>query len=444
MSYVFVVDTNKKPLSPVHPGEARFLLTRGKAAVLKRFPFTIVLTREGDQPQVEPLRVKLDPGSKTTGIAVVNDQSGKILFAAELSHRGQAIHDALLSRRAVRRGRRARHTRYRKPRFDNRRRESGWMAPSLQSRVDTVLTWVHRLQRVCPIEAISMELVRFDLQAMEQPDMEGCQYQQGTLAGYELRAYLLEKWERRCAYCAKENLPLQVEHIVPRAKGGSNRVSNLTLACETCNCAKGTQDIAVFLKEKPDVLTRILRQTKTPFKDAAVVNSTRWRLFECLQALGLPVECGSGGLTRFNRTIRNLEKAHWVDAACVGTSTPTGLDTQQIVPLRIKATGHGSRQMCRMDRYGFPRTGPKQARRVKGFQTGDIVRAVVRSGVKAGTYVGKVAVRRTGSFNITTPTRTVQGISHRFCTVLHHCDGYSYHMGTGARSADRLSFLHCH
>ena len=131
-------------------------------------------------------------------------------------------------------------------------------------------------------------------------------------------------------------------------------------------------------------------------------------------------------MTKYNRVTRDLEKAHWRDAACVGKSTPVVLDTHGVVPLFIKATGRGSRQMCRMDKYGFPRTGPKQASVVKGFCTGDIVRAVVTSGVKVGTYVGKVAVRATGSLNITTREKTVQGISHRFCTVLHHCDGYSY------------------
>jgi hypothetical protein len=89
MSYVFVVDTNRKPLNPVHPGEARYLLNAGKAAVLKRFPFTIILKDAVDQPKIEPLRVKIDPGSRTTGIAVVNDSTGKVLFAAELSHRGR-------------------------------------------------------------------------------------------------------------------------------------------------------------------------------------------------------------------------------------------------------------------------------------------------------------------------------------------------------------------
>jgi 5-methylcytosine-specific restriction endonuclease McrA len=426
MSNVFVIDQQRTPQRPVHPGWARKLLSSGKAKVLKRYPFTIILVGVGASPVVQPLRVKLDPGSKTTGIAVVDDASGKVLFAAELSHRGNAIKASLDERRASRRSRRNRQTKYRAARFDNRSKPKGWLAPSLMSRVCTVETWVKRLQRVCPIGAISMELVRFDLQQMENPEISGIEYQQGTLQGYEVREYLLTKWNRMCAYCGKKDIPLQVEHIHPRAKQGTNRISNLCLACEPCNKAKGAQDIKDFLAKKPEVLKRILAQAKAPLGDAAAVNATRWALFERLKALGLPVECGSGGLTKFNRVTRTLEKAHWLDAACVGKSTPETVEIAGVKPLLIKATGTGTRQMCRMDRYGFPRTGPKQAKQIKGFQTGDIVRAVVTSGVKIGTYVGKVAVRATGSFNITTLERTVQGISHRFCTVLHHCDGYSY------------------
>src|SRR5712692_4349369 len=102
---------------------------------------------------------------------------------------------------------------------------------------------------------------------------------------------LLAKWARTCAYCGKQNIPLQIEHIIPRAKGGTDRVSNLTLACEQCNRAKGTQEIAVFLKKQPAVLKRILAQAKAPLKDAAAVNSTRWVLYERLKDFGLPVEC---------------------------------------------------------------------------------------------------------------------------------------------------------
>jgi len=320
MSKVFVLATDKQPLNPVHPGYARLLLTQGKAAVFKRYPFTIILKVEVEEPRLQPLRVKLDPGSTTTGMALVNDATGHVVFAAELTHRGQTIKKALDDRRAVRRNRRQRKTRYRKARFANRRRPQGWLAPSLLSRVENVLTWVKRLMRLCPIQVVSMELVRFDPQALDNPGIQGVEYQQGTLAGYEIREYLLEKWNRTCSYCGKQNLPLQVEHIQAKANGGTNRVANLCLACDACNKAKGTLDIAVFLAKKPDVLSHIQAQAKAPLQDAAAVNTTRWFLYERLQALGLPVECGSGGRTKLNRTSRGLAKAHWIDAACVGAS----------------------------------------------------------------------------------------------------------------------------
>jgi 5-methylcytosine-specific restriction endonuclease McrA len=426
LSHVFVVDTNKQPLGPVHPARARKLLSHGKAAVYRKYPFTIILKVAIADPVGAELRIKLDPGSKTTGIAVVSDQSGEVVFAAELSHRGHKIKENLDSRRAIRRSRRARQTRYRKARFQNRRRREGWLAPSMQSRIANILTWVARLARVCKITSISLELVRFDMQLMENAEISGVEYQQGTLAGYEVREYLLEKWGRKCTYCGKENIPLQIEHIVPRAKGGSNRLSNLCLACEKCNLAKGTKSIEEFLKKKPDLLKRILAQAKAPLRDAAAVNTTRWELFRRLQVLGLPIECGSGGLTKYNRTTRELPKTHWLDAACVGQSTPLMLKIQGVQPLLIRATGYGCRQMCRMDKYGFPRTGPKEAKFVKGFQTGDIVKAVVTSGSKVGTYVGRVAVRARGSFNISTDKGLISDISYKYCQVVQKADGYSY------------------
>jgi 5-methylcytosine-specific restriction endonuclease McrA len=394
--------------------------------VWRRYPFTIILKKAINQPEIQPLRLKIDPGSKITGIVVVNDASGEVVFAAELEHRMLAIKADLDSRRVTRRSRRQRKTRYRKPRFENRRRPKGWLAPSLMSSISNIETWARRIIRFCPIAAISQELVKFDMQEMDNPEIEGAQYQQGTLAGYEVKEYLLLKWGHMCTYCHAQDVPLQVEHIVSRARGGSNRVNNLCLACRACNLKKGTQDIRAFLKHESVLLDRILTHAKTSLRDAAAVNSTRWVIFGRLKAFGVPIECSSGGLTKYNRVTRGLEKTHWLDAACTGWSTPMVLNIKNVYPLHIKAVGTGSRQMCRMDRYGFPRTRPKQAKRVKGFQTGDMVRAVVPRGKNAGIHMGRVAVRATGAFNITTAERTVQGISHRFCTVLHFCDGYSY------------------
>ncbi|HWS84366.1 MAG TPA: RNA-guided endonuclease IscB [Ktedonobacteraceae bacterium] len=382
MSNVFVVDTNKQPLNTIHSGEARLLLTRGKAAVLKRYPFTIILKVAIDDPVVAELRIKIDPGSKTTGIAIMNDATGEVVFAAELNHRGQQITSDLDDRRGVRRGRRARHTRYRKPRWQNRRRPKGWLPPSLQSRISNVITWVQRLSRICHITNISIELVKFDMQSMKNAEILGVEYQQGTLAGYEVREYLLEKWGRKCAYCGKKNIQLQIEHIVPKVKYRDDRISNLCLACDTCNKAKGTKDIKDFLKKKPDLLKKILTQAKAPLRDAVAVNATRWELFRRLEALGLPIECSSGGLTKYNRTTRELPKTHWVDAACVGKSTPEALLVTGVRPLAITAYGHGSRQMCLMNKYGFPRTDPKEKHPKHGFKTGDIVKAIVPSHLK--------------------------------------------------------------
>src|SRR5262245_20553159 len=174
-----------------------------------------------------------------TGLAIIQEQTGEAVWAAELTHRGQMIRDALLARRSVRRNRRQRKTRYRPRRFLNRRRPANWLPPRLVHRIETTLTWVGRLRRFCPIAALSQELVRFDTQLMQNAEISGVEYQQGELAGYEVREYLLEKWNRRCAYCGTTSVALQVEHIVPRSRGGSDRVSNLTLACEACNERKG-------------------------------------------------------------------------------------------------------------------------------------------------------------------------------------------------------------
>jgi hypothetical protein len=219
-------------------------------------------------------------------------------------------------------------------------------------------------------------------------------------------------------------VPLQIEHIVPKAKGGSNRISNLCLACEPCNLKKGTQDIAQFLSKKPELLKQIQAQAKRPLKDAAAVNSTRWALLNRLKATGLPVATGSGGQTKFNRTRLGLPKAHWLDAACVGEVTELKVLTTQ--PLRIKATGQGIRQQCRTDKYGFPSRYVPKNPFVNGFQTGDIVKAVVTKGKKVGAYLGRVAVRSTGSFNISDKTGLIQGISYKCCTLIHKKDGYGY------------------
>lgn len=427
MQRVLVLDRNKQPLMPCHPARARELLKKGKAAVFRKHPFAIIL-KERDGGDTQPVELKVDPGSRTTGISLVADckRGKKVIWAGNLNHRGLRIKKLLDARRSLRRTRRGRKTRYRKPRFNNRTRPAGWLPPSLHSRVNNVLTWGRRLQRFTPLTAVAVETVRFDMQLIGHPEICGVEYQQGTLAGYELREYLLEKWDRTCAYCGKTDVPLHIEHIHPRANGGTNRPSNLTLACEPCNTAKGTKDIRSFLASKPERLKKILVQAQRPLRDAAAVNATRYATGNALKRLGLPATFWSGGRTKVNRLRQNYLKDHWVDAACVGESGERVYIPEGINPIAISAAGRGSRLMCRPDKYGFPRTGSKGAKRINGFATGDIVKAVVAAGKKTGTYVGRVAVRATGSFNIKTEIATIQGIGWRHCQLVHRSDGYSY------------------
>ena len=176
MSKVFVIDSEKRPLAPIHFATARQLLRNKKAAVFRQFPFTLILKESRPESPISPLRLKIDPGAKHTGIALVDDNSGEVVFAAELKHRGFAIRDALTSRRQLRRSRRNRKTRYRQPRFLNRTKKEGWLPPSLNSRVENIKAWVKRLQKFEPIEAISKELVGFDMQLIRNPDIEGKEY----------------------------------------------------------------------------------------------------------------------------------------------------------------------------------------------------------------------------------------------------------------------------
>jgi 5-methylcytosine-specific restriction endonuclease McrA len=423
---VFVLDKQGRPLMPCTEKRASLMLERGRARVHRVVPFVIRLTdRKAEDSAFQSLRVKLDPGSKETGIALVREKADGIavLNLFELIHRGRQISEALTQRANYRRRRRGANLRYRAPRFLNRTRNKGWLAPSLKHRVDTTMSWISRLMRWVPVSALSVELVRFDMQAMQNPEITGVEYQQGTLFGYEVREYLLEKWGRKCAYCDAKNVPLQIEHILAKSKGGSDRVSNLTLGCEPCNLAKDSRDIREFVKD-PKRLAHLLAQAKTPLRDAAAVNSTRWALYRELQDTELAVEAGTGGRTKWNRMRFDIPKTHALDAACVGEVEAVSGWCKPT--LRIKCTGRGAYQRTRVNAYGFPRGILMREKQVHGFKTGDRVRADVTKGKKIGQYVGRVAVRASGDFNIQTRTGVVQGIAHRYCQLVQRADGYAY------------------
>ena len=273
------------------------------------------------------------------------------------------IKEALESRRTLRRNRRNRKTRYRKVRFDNRKRKKGWLPPSLEARVNQTLNLVKKIRKLTPISSIFSEWTKFDTQKMQHPEISGVEYQQGELQGYEVREYLLEKFGRKCAYCEETGVPLEVEHFIAKSKGGTNRVSNLTISCRVCNEDKGNLHPHEWMekcrkrnnqkdKKRIQNIPLIEQQLKKPLKDAAFMNATRYRLAEKLKEFGLPLELSTGAKTKMNRIQTNLPKEHYFDACCVGNVLPLSISTSYVNIWKYE--GRGNRQMARVDKYGFP------------------------------------------------------------------------------------------
>ena len=431
---VLVIDRQKQPCNAISAAYARILLFTKQAVIHKRFPFTIRLRNDNAVLKDRSYTVKLDPGSRTTGVAITDDQDSVVMLA-ELEHRGHIIKKNLDSRRAIRRSRRQRKTRYREVRFLNRTKPEGWLAPSVKSRADNVINFIKKYNKLINIDRVMIENVSFDTAQMSSDSyLIGTDYQQGNLYNKNLRKFIFSKTKGRCSYC--EEKATEIDHIVPRAKGGTNSTYNLTPACRSCNEKKSNLSLKEFGKLMNKDYSK-LEPKKLP-KDAAIVQSARNYMVKEISKLVPDTATHESWITKYNRDQLGLTKQHYYDALSVG-EIPTKFNFLTDKILQISAKGRGSRQMCRMDSYGFPRTSAKASKSVKGFQTGDIVKAVVPTGSKQGEYLGRVAVRSRGFFDIKTKSNLVKDIGYKFCRLLQRNDGYSYNY----KERDFLLAMNC-
>lgn len=434
---VCVLDTQKKPLMPCTPKRARPVLARGRAVVHRVTPFVIRLRdRRQEESTVQKGRLTLDLGSKTTGLTLVRGErtsAGDVhhaLLLAEEQHRGEQVHHHNVTQRQARRRRRSANLHHRAPCVENRTRPSGWLPPSLRSRVSNLLTWAARCSRWFPRRRLEVEQVRFDTHVLQNPERAGNASQEGTLAGWEARASLLLTDESCCVSCGNTTVPFELDHVIPRSRGGCNRLTNLVLSCHTWNASKGNLTAAEW--GHPDVQAHGL----APLRDVAAVNATRFNVVEALQEPGLPIGTWSSGRTRWNRARFGIEKTHALDALCVGDLA--GVTSGTLTTLVIKARGRGQHGRTLWTRSGFPRASLPRQKMVVGFITGDRVKAVVPVPLKtAGTHVGRVSVHTTGSCAVRTRTGTVDGINIRYRRVIQRGDGYEY--VSTALGGDRFS-----
>jgi Restriction endonuclease len=418
---VFVLDKSKKPLDMISHAKARILLKNRLAVVHKIYPFTIRLRDNSCVGNDKTYTVKFDPGSKHTGVAIT-DNKDSVVMLAEIEHRGHLIKKDLTSRRMIRRHRRNRKTRYREARFQNRTKPEDWLAPSVKSRANNVINFIKKYKKILNINKVLIERVSFDVAQMtSDTKLWGVAYQQGPLYQTKLKSYLFKKCNGRCIYCG--NKAEEIEHIIPKSKGGTNSPYNLVIACKKCNKLKGKSS----LKEFGELMNKDyshLEPKKLP-RDASIVQAARNYMVKEITKLVSDTTLHDAWLTKYNRDELGLPKEHYYDALSVG-EVPSKFNFLTDKILLISAKGRGSRQMCRVDKYGFPRTSPKGSKSVKGFQTGDMVKAIVPKGLKQGEYLGKVAVRSSGKFDIQTKTKTIEGINHKYCHLIQRGDGYLY------------------
>ena len=358
---------------PTTPRRARVWLKEKRARVIRREPFTIRLCF-GTAQYVQQVKVGVDTGSKAVGIAATTN--GEVVFQAEVQLRDD-IAEKLIQRRQYRRNRRSRKTRYRPARWANRRRLPGWLPPSIRSKCDATVKAVRFVASLLPVSQVTIELAGFDTQKMRDPEISGIAYQQGELFGYQLREYLLEKWQRKCAYCGTQGIPLQLEHIVPKSRGGSDQASNLTLACEPCNRRKGTQTADEF--GHPEVQA----QARVSLKDAAHVSSLKTAVVQHLRALfgNEQVHITFGYETKYKRIrVLDLPKSHTNDAVAIACEMGEAVKPLETV-YQIRCLPRGQYQ-----RFNGPGSSHKcwAPRTVQGFKLYELVQAKGQVGYIAG------------------------------------------------------------
>ncbi|HEY4385727.1 MAG TPA: RNA-guided endonuclease IscB, partial [Ktedonobacteraceae bacterium] len=295
--FVYILNSHGQSLMPCHPRKARLLLKEGKAKIVKRIPFTLQLLY-GSSGYKQEVSLGVDAGTQHIGVSATTEKA--VLFEAEAQPR-QDMQELLSTREQFRRARRNRKTRYRKARFLNRKKPKGWLAPSVQHKVDCHLKTIELVHRILPVRTTTIEVAQFDLQKLQNPEIEGSSYQEGPQLGFwNTREYVLARDVHRCQWClGKSKSPILNVHHIESRKTGGNSPDNLITLCETCH----------DLVHRTHQEHTIERQSKG-YRDATQMGIIRWRIYEEVKKRFPQVHLTYGYLTKHTRISHHLEKSH--------------------------------------------------------------------------------------------------------------------------------------
>ena len=359
---VYVQNSNGQPLMPTENHvKVRILLKQNKAVVVKRCPFTIKLTYKSTN-YTQSVTLGIDAGSKHIGVSATTED--KEIYASDVELRNDIV-KLLSNRRECRHSSRNRKTRYRKARFNNRKRGGGWLAPSIKEKIGTHLKVVNDVCKLVPVTKIIVETASFDIQKIKNPDIEGADYQQGEQLGFwNVREYVLCRDGHVCQCCkGKSKDPvLNVHHIESRKTGG-NAPNNLITLCETCH--KGYHKGTVKL---PDEIKRGMK-----FNDAAFMGIMRWAFYGELKKRYPDVSLTYGYLTKNTRIRNGLPKEHYVDARCI-SGHPLAKPLSEVFYMKKVRCHNRQIHKCGILKGGVRKCN-QSAYIVKGFRLFDRVKA---------------------------------------------------------------------
>lgn len=415
---VFVLNKHGKPLMPCKPRKARILLKEKKAKIVSYEPFTIQLLY-GSSGYKQEVTIGVDTGAKNIGVAIKTEN--KVIAKGEIELRDD-IKSNLDTRRQYRRSRRNRKTRYRQARFNNRKKPDGWLPPSIQARINHTFKWIDKFLNLLPSPKLIIEVGKFDVQKMQNPSIEGTEYQEGNTYGYyDVRYYVFARDNYTCQVCKGKNKILQTHHIIYKSKGGSDRADNLITVCTDCHTHENHQKGGIFYKW-------MLEGKKLPnYRETPFMNIIRKRIF--LKYPNAKIVYGS--YTTVKRKELGLDKTHYNDALAI-TGIKKGF-IDEVNTFKIKRFRKKKRSLHeatpRKGRKEPNRTAKRNAKNTKqssGYYLNDKVRVFGKVGFISGFTSGGAYIKDILGNYITIPEKTYKQVSFKYLEFISHNNNWQF------------------